>query len=49
MDVHLIGMHLIGVEAEVESGQIGAVGAALVSTTWVIDDIFKSDEVSIVE
>jgi hypothetical protein len=29
--------------------KVSAVGAALVSTTWVIDDIIKFDEVSIVE
>jgi len=51
MGVHLVGMHLTGVEAEVESGQVkfGAVGAALVPTTWVIDDMIKSDERSIFE
>jgi hypothetical protein len=51
MGVHLVGMYLIGVKAEVESGQVvkfGAVGAALVLTTWVIDDMVKSDEVSMV-
>jgi hypothetical protein len=29
--------------------RFSAVGAASVSTTWVIDDMVKSDEVSIVE
>ena len=46
MGAHLVGMHFIGVKVEVESGRWGA---ALVSTTWVIDDMVKSDEVSIVE
>jgi hypothetical protein len=53
IDMHLTGMYLIavyimGVKVEVERSIIGF-RMALVSPTWIIDDVIKPDEVSIVE
>jgi hypothetical protein len=47
--VYLTGVHLTGVKVEIESVRFNAMGAASMSTMWVVDDRVKSDEVSIVE
>ena len=47
--MYLTGVHLIGVYLTGIIVKFGVVGAVSVPTTWVIDDMVKSDEVSIIE
>jgi hypothetical protein len=42
-------VYLTGVKVEIESVRFNGMGAASVSTMWVVDHIVKSDGVSIVE